>query len=51
MVCVAMLPSECDLIHVSVWFLCELLCDVVCFGCLCGVVCLFACLRVSVCFV
>ena len=46
MVCVAVLSSECVLIHVSLWFLCGSLCDVVCFGCLCGLcvfVCVFAC--------
>ena len=34
----------CVLINVSVWFLCELLCDVAWFGCLCGFVCSCACL-------
>ena len=45
------LSFECVLIHVSAWFLSELLGDVVWFGCLCGFVCLCACLCVIACIV
>ena len=45
------LSFECVLIHVSVWFLSELLCDAVRFGCLNGFVCLWACLCLIACLV
>ena len=37
------------LIHVSVWFLCELLCAVAWSGLLCGVVCLCRVVRLCAC--
>ena len=51
MVGFVVLSFERVLIHVSVWFLSESLCDAVWFGCFCGVVCLCACLCLIACLV
>ena len=51
MVCFVALSVESVLMYVSVWFLRELLCDVVWCGCLCVFVCLSACVCLIVCVV